>query len=202
MSSDEVGVDPGRVSQAAGALENLRDVLAANVPTIVNTMQEYWSSGAGSPISLAPLQQAQSRSPEDATDMRTRAELAAAWLAQSVNLAGTGMVNIPWGNTPATLSELDQLDAQAQAQALTAAEAESGKNPQAARAEIPRSSSTSPTTPSRATPLADAVLHSGRAVGGQPGRHAELPRRPAHGGAQPAGPADPQHLRDRPGLRG
>ena len=27
--SDEVGVDPGRVSQAAAALENLRDVLAA-----------------------------------------------------------------------------------------------------------------------------------------------------------------------------
>jgi hypothetical protein len=136
MSSDEVGVDPGRVSQAAGALENLRDVLAANVPTIVNTMQEYWNSGAGSPISLAALQQAQSRSPEDATDMRTRAELAAAWLAQSVNLAGSAMVNIPWGNTPATLAELDQLDAQAQAQALSAAEAESGKNPTAARAAI------------------------------------------------------------------
>lgn len=136
MSSDEVGVDPGRVSQAAGALENLRDVLAANVPIIVNTMQEYWSSGAGSPISLAPLQQAQSRSPEDATNMRTRAELAAAWLAQSVNLTGSGMVNIPWGDTPAALRELDQLDAQAQAQALSAAEAESGKNPQAARAAI------------------------------------------------------------------
>ena len=136
MSSDEVGVDPGRVSQAAGALENLRDVLAANVPTIVNTMQEYWSSGAGSPISLAPLQQAQHRSPEDATDMRTRAELAAAWLAQSVNLTGSGMVNIPWGSTKAQLAELDQLDAQAQAQALSSAEAESGKNPQAARTEI------------------------------------------------------------------
>jgi hypothetical protein len=136
MSSDEVGVDPGRVGQAAGALENLRDVLAANVPIIVSTMQEYWSSGVGSPISLAPLQQAQSRSPEDATDMRTRAELAAAWLAQSVNLVGSGMVSIPWGSTPAALKELDQLDAQAQAQALSSAEAESGTNPQAARAEI------------------------------------------------------------------
>src|ERR1700744_692232 len=136
MSSDEVGVDPGRVSQAAGALENLRDVLAANVPTIVNTMQEYWNSGAGSPFSLAALQQAQSRSPEAAPDMRTRAELAAAWLAQSVNLAGSGMVSIPWGNTPATLAELDQLDAQAQAKALSAAEAESGKNPTGARTAI------------------------------------------------------------------
>ena len=136
MSSDEVGVDPGRVSQAAGALENLRDVLAANVSIIVNTMNEYWSSGAGSPISLASLQQAQSRSPEDASDMRTRADLAAAWLAQSVNLTGNGMVDIPWGSTPAALKELDQLDAQAQAQALSAAEAGSGQNPKAARAVI------------------------------------------------------------------
>ncbi len=134
--SDEVGVDPGRVSQAAGALENLRDALAANVPTIVNIMNEYWGSGAGSPISLAALQQAQSRSPEDASDMRTRAQLAEAWLAQSVNLAGHGMVDIPWGSTPAGLKELDQLDATAQAKALAAAEAESGQNPKAARAEI------------------------------------------------------------------
>ncbi len=136
MSSDEVGVDPGRVSQAAGALENLRDVLAANVPIIVNTMQEYWSSGVGSPISLAPLQQAQHKSPGDASDMRTRADLAAAWLAQSVNLTGSGMVDIPWGSTKAEMNQVDQLDAQAQAQALSAAEAESGKNPTAARAAI------------------------------------------------------------------
>jgi hypothetical protein len=134
--SDEVGVDPGRVSQAATALENLRDVLAANVPTIVNLMNEYWGSGAGSPISLAVLQQAQSRSVDNATEMRTRAQLAEAWLAQKVGLTGTGMVNIPWGSTPSALKELDSLDAAAQAKALAAAEAESGKNPAAARAEI------------------------------------------------------------------
>ena len=134
--SDEVGVDPGRVSQAAAALENLRDVLAANVPTIVNLMNEYWSSGAGSPISLAALQQAQSHSVNDATEMRTRAQLAEAWLAQSVSLTGTGMVNIPWGSTHAAMKELDSLDAAAQAQALAAAEGRSGKDPKAARAEI------------------------------------------------------------------
>ena len=59
--SDEVGVDVERIGQLASALENLRDVLAANVPTIVNTLNSYWSSGTGSPISLQPLQQAQSR---------------------------------------------------------------------------------------------------------------------------------------------
>jgi hypothetical protein len=129
--SDEVGVDPGRVSQAAGALENLRDVLAANVPTIVNIMNEYWSSGAGSPISLAGLHQAQSRSVDDATQMRTRAQLAEAWLAQGVSLTGSGMVNIPFSG-PA----LDNADATVEAQALAAAEAEAGKNPSAARAKI------------------------------------------------------------------
>jgi hypothetical protein len=134
--SDEVGVDPGRVSQAAAALQNLQEVLAANVPVIVNLMNEYWSSGAGSPISLAALHQAQARSIDDATEMLTRARLAEAWLAQKVSLSGNGMVNIPWGNTPASLKELDSLDAKAQAQALADAEAESGQDPKAARAEI------------------------------------------------------------------
>jgi len=129
--SDEVGVDPGRLSQAAGALENLRDVLAANVPTIVNIMNEYWSSGAGSPISLAGLHQAQSRSVDDATQMRTRAQLAEAWLAQSVSLTGSGMVNIPWSG-PA----LDNADSTVEAKALAAAEAQASTNPSAARAKI------------------------------------------------------------------
>jgi hypothetical protein len=129
--SDEVGVDPGRVSQAAGALENLRDVLAANVPTIVNIMNEYWSSGAGSPVSLAVLHQAQSRSVDDATQMRTRAQLAEAWLAQSVSLTGSGMVNIPFSG-PA----LDSADATVEAQKLAAAEAQAAKDPSAARAQI------------------------------------------------------------------
>jgi hypothetical protein len=129
--SDEVGVDAGRVSQAAGALANLRDVLAANVPTIVNLMNEYWSSGAGSPVSLAALHQAQSRSVDDATQMQTRAQLAEAWLAQGVSLTGSGMVNIPFSG-PA----LDDADATIEAQALAAAEAQAGKNPSAARAKI------------------------------------------------------------------
>jgi hypothetical protein len=130
--SDEVGVDPGRVSQAAGALENLRDVLAANVPVIVNLMNEYWSSGAGSPISLASLHQAQSRSVDDATQMRTRAQLAEAWLAQSVNLTGNGsMVNIPWSG-PA----LDSADSSIEAKQLATALAEAKTNPAAARTAI------------------------------------------------------------------
>jgi hypothetical protein len=129
--SEEVGVDPGRVSQAAGALENLRDVLAANVPTIMNIMNEYWSSGAGSPISLAALHQAQGRSVDDATQMQTRSQLAEAWLAQGVSLTGSGMVNIPFSG-PA----LESADATIEAQALAAAEAEASKNPSAARAQI------------------------------------------------------------------
>jgi len=134
---DEVGVDPGRLAQAAGALEHLRDTLAANVPTIVNTMNMYWSSGAGSPISLAVLQQAQARSVDDATGMRTRSQLAEAWLQQKTGLTGNGnMVNIPWGSTAAGMQQLDALDAAAEAKALAAAEAESATNPTAARAQI------------------------------------------------------------------
>jgi len=129
--SDEVGVDPGRVSQAAGALANLRDVLAANVPTIVNIMNEYWSSGAGSPVSLAVLHQAQSRSVDDVTQMQTRSQLAEAWLAQGVSLTGSGMVTIPFSG-PA----LEGADATVEAQALAAAEAQAAKNPAAARAKI------------------------------------------------------------------
>ncbi len=129
--SDEVGVNPGRVSRAASALENLRDVLAANVPTIVNTMNEYWSAGQGSPISLGMLQQAQSRSVDDATEMETRAQLAEAWLAQKVGLTGTGMVEIPWSG-----QALNDDAAAAQAKELAAAEAEATKHPKAAQAEI------------------------------------------------------------------
>jgi hypothetical protein len=45
--SDEVGVSPEQVDKLASALENLRDVLAANVPAIVNTMGSYWNGGTG-----------------------------------------------------------------------------------------------------------------------------------------------------------
>jgi hypothetical protein len=116
--SDEVGVDPGRLSQAASALENLRDVLAANVPTIVSIMNEYWSSGAGSPISLAALQQAQQRSVEDAAGMRSRSNLAQAFMAEAVNidLVVDGQAYIPWD-----LKTVDAEDAELQAQQLATA---------------------------------------------------------------------------------
>jgi hypothetical protein len=131
--SDEVGVDVERIGQLASALENLRNVLAANVPTIVNTMNMYWSSGTGSPISLQPLQQAQSRSVNDATDIRDRATMAVAYQNQANYCLSNNMVNIPWDSSQ---QQLDADAAKAAAQNLAAAEAESGKNPKAARAQI------------------------------------------------------------------
>lgn len=129
MGTGEVGVNPGRVAQAATALEQLRDALAANVPIIVNTLNQYWSGGAGSPVNLGALSQAVAKSPGDAADMRARARLAALWEQQKAGLTGNGMVNIPFSG-PA----LDNAVAVADAQALAAAEA-SG-NPKAARAAI------------------------------------------------------------------
>jgi hypothetical protein len=83
---DEVGVQPERLAEAASALENLRDVLTAYVPVIVNTMERYWAGGTGQPISLAPLRQAEARSVQDAADMRSRADLAQAWMDSPVNI--------------------------------------------------------------------------------------------------------------------
>lgn len=120
----EVGVDPQRVAQAASALEGLRDALAANVPTIVNTL-----SGYGAPVNTAALKQAQARSASDAAGMRSRARLAAIWQQQQVNLTGAGLVEIPWSG-----QALTNADAQAEAQALAAAEA--NKDPKAAMAAI------------------------------------------------------------------
>lgn len=120
----EVGVDPQRVAQAASALEELRDALAANVPTIVNTMSSY-----GSPVNTGVLKQAQSRAPGDASDMRSRARLAALWLQQNVNIDGQGLVDIPWDH-----QSVDAADASAEAQAL--ADAEANKDPKAALAAI------------------------------------------------------------------
>lgn len=132
--SDEVGVDVERIGQLASALENLRDVLAANVPTIVNTMNSYWSGGTGSPISLQPLTQAEHRSVNDAKDIRDRATMAVAYQNQAnVCLAPGAMVDIPWDSSP---QQLDADAAKAAAQNLAAAEAESAKNPKAARAQI------------------------------------------------------------------
>ena len=85
---DEVGGDPERVAKAATGLEQLRDALAANVPVIVNTLNQYWSGGTGSLVDLSPLQRAQARSVEDAADMRARANLAATFMANPVNIDG------------------------------------------------------------------------------------------------------------------
>jgi hypothetical protein len=125
----EVGVNPDRVAQAATALEQLRDALAANVPIIMNTLNQYWSGGAGSPVNLRVLSQAVGRAPGDAADMRTRARLAALWEQQKVGLTGNGLVDIPFSG-----SALDSAVAHADAQALAAAE--SNGNPKAARAAI------------------------------------------------------------------
>jgi hypothetical protein len=130
--SDEVGVDVERIGQLASALENLRDVLAANVPTIVNTMNSYWSSGTGSPISLQPLTQAEPHSVDDATDIRDRATMAVAYQNRPNPTLSGNMVEIPWVSG----TELATDSAQAAAQNLAAAEAESAKNPKAARAQI------------------------------------------------------------------
>jgi hypothetical protein len=131
--SDEVGVDVERIGQLASALENLRDVLAANVPTIVNTLNMYWSSGTGSPISLQPLQQAQSRSVNDATDIRDRATMAVAYQNQANYCLSSNMVDIPWDSSQ---QQLDADSAKAAAQNLAAAEAEAKTNPALARAQI------------------------------------------------------------------
>ena len=119
MSGDEVGVEPERLAELASALENLRDVLAHNVPIIVSTMEEYWNEGAGTPLTLAPLKQAEARAPQDAAEMRSRSDLAQAWMAQavSINVVSSGMAYIPWD-----IAKVDKADAQLQAQLFVAAE--------------------------------------------------------------------------------
>jgi hypothetical protein len=131
--SDEIGVDVERMQQMATALENLRDVLAANVPVIVSTMSQFWSGGTGQPISLLPLQQAVGKSVEDATAMRARAEMAVAFQHRPDARLPGHMVSIPWD---ASTAQLDADSGKAAAQDLAAAEAEASKNPAAARAEI------------------------------------------------------------------
>ncbi len=108
----EVGVDPESVARAATALEQLRDALAANVPTIVSNLSGY---GAG--VNTASLKQAQARSVGDAADMRARARLAQLWEEQNVNVLQNGWVSIPWSGT-----DLDNADAKAEAAALSQAE--------------------------------------------------------------------------------
>jgi hypothetical protein len=119
VADDEVGVEPERLAELAAALENLRDVLAHNAPIIVNTMEEYWNSGTGTPVNLNPLKQAQARSVEDAADMRARSDLAQDWMRQAVNIdvVSSGMATIPWDR-----ENIGTADAQLQAQQLAAAE--------------------------------------------------------------------------------
>lgn len=130
---DEVGVEPERLAELASALENLRDVLAHNVPVIVNTLEGYWNGGTGTPIDLTPLRQAQARSIQDAADMRARSNLAAAWMANPANIdvVAGGEAYIPWSGT-----ELDQADATLEAQNLNAAVALAKTDPAAARAML------------------------------------------------------------------
>jgi hypothetical protein len=126
--SDEVGVDVERIGQLASALENLRDVLTANVPTIVNTMNSY-----GAPINLQPLQQAQHRSVGDATDIRDRATMAVAYQNRPNPTLSGGMLEIPWDSSQ---QQLDADSSKAAAQNLAAAEAEAKSNPKLAKAQI------------------------------------------------------------------
>jgi hypothetical protein len=100
------------MAKAAAALENLRDVLAANVPKIVNTMNGY-----GSPISLSLLPQAQARSVIDAADMRARSNLAQKLYETASLNACLTMVQIPWDG-----AAVDAANAKADAQLLTSAE--------------------------------------------------------------------------------
>jgi hypothetical protein len=130
--SEEVGVDVQRLEELASALENLRNVLAVNVPTIASIMNGYWSAGTGSPISLQPLQQAQGHSVDDATDIRDRAIMATAYLNRpNAQLLGN-FVEIPWYAS----QQLNEASSAAAAEELAAAEAEASKDPAAARVEI------------------------------------------------------------------
>lgn len=121
--SDEVGVDPGRLNELASRLEHLRDVLAANVPVIMNTLNEYWSAGQSAPVNLSVLQQAQGQSVQDASDLRARYDLALDWEERpAVHLHG-GMISIPW------LTAGSQLDtASAKADAILLADAQESGN--------------------------------------------------------------------------
>jgi hypothetical protein len=122
----EVGVNPEQVGKAAAALEQLRDALAANVPTIVNTMSSY---NAG--VNTAALKQAQAQSVGDAADMRARYNLAEAWMANPANIdvAAGGIAFVPWDG-----AALDNADAQYEASQLAAAE--NGGDPKANAATI------------------------------------------------------------------
>jgi hypothetical protein len=111
--SNEVGVSPEQLDKVASALESLRDVLAANVPVIVNTLGSYGNGGTGQSVSLKPLKQAQARSPGDAADMRARSNLAQAWMDNPANIdvVAGGVAYIPW-DTASVNSQDATLDAQ------------------------------------------------------------------------------------------
>jgi hypothetical protein len=104
----EIGVDVERIQQLVAALENLRDVLADNVPVIVNVLNRYWSGGIGQPISLLVLQQAPPRSVDDAAAILARARMALAFRDQpDAGLPG-GMVAIPWNMSRQDQAEYEE----------------------------------------------------------------------------------------------
>jgi hypothetical protein len=143
--SDEVGVDVERIKQLASALDNLRDVLAANVPVIVSTMNQYWSSGTGQPISLLALQQAVGKSADDASATTARAQMAVTYQDQAdTRLPHGEMVNIPWDGSgfgeagvadPAAAAEVRESGSAANLASELAA-AEKNPDPATARAQI------------------------------------------------------------------
>lgn len=112
MTDELCGVDPARLAKAASALEHLRDVLAAKVPTIMNTMNEY-----GSPVSITHLRQAQARSVIDAAEMRARSNLAQKILQQDARIhLDASTVTIAWDGAAVNAASA-RVDAQLLSQA-------------------------------------------------------------------------------------
>jgi hypothetical protein len=129
--SEEVGVDPGRLNELASALAHLREVLAANVPTIVGTLNQYWSAGQGIPVSLSPLEQARTRSNDDTANIQARCTMAIAWEDKQTTCLAHDMIAMPWLTS-------GQLYGTSEAELLKRAEAEAESDPNSpqARAEI------------------------------------------------------------------
>ena len=113
---DHVMVDLQRAQAAASALEGLRDTLAQHVPAILTAISNLRAEGANLPPPTT-VQQLQSRSPQDAAEMRAAARLAAAMNNLKPG-SGGGMVTLPaaWDS-----AALDDAAAKLDAQALLAA---------------------------------------------------------------------------------
>lgn len=129
--TDKVGVNPNTISQAANALEKLRDALETNVPVIMKTMNAYWNDGMGDSFDLSALHKAQTHSVDDAAGMRERSRAAQNWIHQHIGLANLSVATIPWDT-----KDLPPADAKYDAQTLSQAESESKSDPQLARQQI------------------------------------------------------------------